>query len=124
MTWPASSRRAQAPTPVKPTPDQACNDKLSALLKLRTTKIDQLNDLLKQAIAGKCKSTSRRLRRRIMKLKSEKRILQAPTPTEMCDTAQAAVLYGLANLTLTSAASSYVMYVAIAGILGVSAMFF
>jgi len=118
MSWPTSSRRAQAPTP---TVDTACNTKLSTLLDIRSTKVTQLNALLAQALAGKCTSTSRRLRRRVMKLKQEKRILQAPVVVEKCDTAQQAVLYGLANLTLSS---SYVMYVAIAGILGVSAMFF
>jgi hypothetical protein len=126
MSWPTSSRRAQTPTPPAPTVDTACNTKLSTLLDIRSTKVTQLNALLTQALDGKCTSTSRRLRRRVMKLKQEKRILQAPTPVvvEKCDTAQQAVLYGLANLTLTSASYSYVMYVAIAGILGVSAMFF
>merc|ERR1711976_730155 len=120
--WSTSARRLQAPTPTPAvTEDTECTTKLETLLKVKDAKVTQLNDLLTQAVAGKCTSTSRRLRRRVMKLKSEKRILQAPTPKSMCDTAQKAVLLGLANLTLSS---SYVMYVAVAGILSVSAMFF
>jgi len=123
MEWPTNSksRRAQAPTPKEPEVDKECNKVLKTLLSIRGNKVEQLNDLLQQAAAGKCESTSRRLRRRAIKMKKGKRVLQAPTRVENCDVAQKAVLMGLANLTLNS---SYLFQVFAAVIFTISAMLF
>jgi len=115
MSWPTTRRRAQTPTP-KPVPDADCNKLLSDLLAIRAKKVTQVTELLTQVSGSKCTSTKRRLKR----IMSHKRILQAPTT--MCDTSEKAVRLALADLTLYYSASGIMSLVAV-GFAAVAAMF-
>jgi len=110
MTWPTYRRRAAEGLK----DDEACNQTLKDLVKIRADKINQVTELLKKVSDSNCTKTSRRLRR-IMR---DKRILQA---VSKCDESEKAVKLTLANLTLSAA--SGIMSLVVVGFAALAAMF-
>ena len=93
MELPALSlRRAQKPTPK---PDPVCQKALEDVVGTRQLRVNQVNDLLSQAVAANCAKPSRRLLR-MMGFKNQYRELQF---SHKCNTAEMTVKWALAYLT-------------------------